>query len=137
MFFEGLPCPHLGATILLRGASETELSKLKNVSILMLFTFYSWRLEKSFLMDEFAMPPNAKEFLEDSRENSPVDSDSKTIISVIIKLYCTCSVPYIFICNKNISTITLFFDIISIIIILIKRICSTKKNKSVHNIRKQ
>ncbi|CAH1099797.1 unnamed protein product [Psylliodes chrysocephalus] len=85
MFFEGLPCPHLGATILLRGASETELSKLKNVSILMLFTFYSWRLEKSFLMDEFAMPPNAKEFLEDSRENSPVDSDSKTIISEGVK----------------------------------------------------
>ncbi|XP_072386330.1 1-phosphatidylinositol 3-phosphate 5-kinase [Diabrotica undecimpunctata] len=71
MFFEGLPSTHLGSTVLLRGASEPELVKLKEVSVLMLFVMYSWRLEKSFLMDEFAMPPNANEFLEDSKENSP------------------------------------------------------------------
>nr|XP_023014888.1 1-phosphatidylinositol 3-phosphate 5-kinase isoform X1 [Leptinotarsa decemlineata]XP_023014889.1 1-phosphatidylinositol 3-phosphate 5-kinase isoform X1 [Leptinotarsa decemlineata] len=72
MFFEGLPLPHLGGTVLLRGASKPELAQLKKVSSLLLFTAYNWRLEKSFLMDEFAMPPNTKfEFFEESRENSP------------------------------------------------------------------
>ncbi|XP_056640270.1 1-phosphatidylinositol 3-phosphate 5-kinase [Diorhabda sublineata] len=71
MFFEGLPNPHLGSTVLLRGGSETELSKLKDVSVFMLFALYSWRLEKSYLMDEFAMPPNPNEFLDDNTPDTP------------------------------------------------------------------
>ncbi|CAH1155707.1 unnamed protein product [Phaedon cochleariae] len=72
MFFEGLPVSNLGCTVLLRGASRIELMQLKKVSSLLLFTAYNWRLEKSFLMDVSAMPPNTKcEFFEDSRENSP------------------------------------------------------------------
>lgn len=72
MFFDGLPLPHLGGTVLLRGGSKAELIQMKKVASFMLFTAYNWRLEKSFLMDEFAMPPNTKyEFLEDSKENSP------------------------------------------------------------------
>lgn len=78
MFFEGLPAPHLGSTVLLRGGSETELSKLKDVSIFMLFALYSWRLEKSFLMDEFAIPPNPNEFLDD---NTPETPEKKSGIS--------------------------------------------------------
>lgn len=75
MFFEGLPFTHLGATILLRGASKPELSKLKHVVSTLIFSSYNWRLEKSFLMDEFVQPPNPKadEFFSDgsSKESSP------------------------------------------------------------------
>ncbi|XP_022917370.2 1-phosphatidylinositol 3-phosphate 5-kinase [Onthophagus taurus] len=72
MCFEGLPQPHLSSTILLRGASKIELQKVKRVASLLLFTCYNWRLEKSFLMDFFALPPHHKnEFFCDSGENSP------------------------------------------------------------------
>lgn len=84
MFFEGLPYPHLGATVLLRGGTKTELAKLKHTVKSVLFASYNWRLEKSFLMDEFAQPPNPKEdeFFGDgsSKESSPdfhVNSDTK------------------------------------------------------------
>lgn len=79
MFFEGLPNPHLGATVLLRGASKAELTQLKKVSLLFLFGAYNWRLEKSFLMDEFAMPPNpdCELFKDSSKENSPDFTISK------------------------------------------------------------
>lgn len=80
MFFDGLPLPHLGGTVLLRGGSKAELIQMKKVASFMLFTAYNWRLEKSFLMDEFAMPPNTKcEFLEDSKENSPDFPSPKTV----------------------------------------------------------
>lgn len=75
MFFEGLPLPHLGATILLRGAAKMELAKLKQVFCTLIFASYNWRLEKSFLMDEFAQAPSHKsdEFFGDgsSKESSP------------------------------------------------------------------
>ena len=68
MYFEGCANPHLGSTILLRGGSQNELKRVKNVTFMMIFTAYSWRLEKSFLMDEFARPPSPKDnsFLDDS-----------------------------------------------------------------------
>lgn len=72
MFFEGLANPHLGGTVLLRGGSKIELNSLKKISSRMLFTAYNWRLENSFLMDEFASPPPSNcEFLDDSKDNSP------------------------------------------------------------------
>lgn len=75
MFFEGLPLPHLGATILLRGAAKMELTKLKQVFCTLIFASYNWRLEKSFLMDEFAQAPSHKsdKFFDDgsSKESSP------------------------------------------------------------------
>lgn len=73
MFFEGLPLPHLGATILLRGGSKADLAKLKQVFSTLIFSSYNWRLEKSFLMDEFAQPPKTDEFFADgsSKESSP------------------------------------------------------------------
>lgn len=79
MFFEGCANPHLGSTILLRGGPQTELRKVKNVVFNMIFASYSWRLEKSFLMDEFAKPPSPKDssFLDDTfRETSPKKEDS-------------------------------------------------------------
>lgn len=58
MFFEGCSAQHLGCTVLLRGATKVELSKLKRVVSRAVFARYNWRLEKSLLMDEFALPPS-------------------------------------------------------------------------------
>lgn len=58
MFFEGCSSQHLGCTVLLRGTTCSELAKLKRVVSHLVFTQASWRLEKSFLMDEFALPPS-------------------------------------------------------------------------------
>nr|XP_034189980.1 1-phosphatidylinositol 3-phosphate 5-kinase [Osmia lignaria] len=75
MYFEGCANPHLGATILLRGGSQPELKKVKNVTSTMIFAAYSWRLEKSFLMDEFARPPSPKDnsFLDETLNKDTED----------------------------------------------------------------
>ncbi|XP_034416905.1 1-phosphatidylinositol 3-phosphate 5-kinase isoform X5 [Cyclopterus lumpus] len=57
MFFEGCPL-HLGCSIKLRGASEYELARVKEIIMLMVCVAYHSQLEISFLMDEFAMPPS-------------------------------------------------------------------------------
>ncbi|XP_062861919.1 1-phosphatidylinositol 3-phosphate 5-kinase isoform X1 [Trichomycterus rosablanca] len=57
MFFEGCP-PQLGCTIKLRGASEYELARVKEIITMMVYVAYHSQLEISFLMDEFAMPPS-------------------------------------------------------------------------------
>lgn len=57
MFFEGC-LPHLGCSIKLRGASEYELARVKEIIRLMVCVAYHSQLEISFLMDEFAMPPS-------------------------------------------------------------------------------
>ncbi|KAG8124682.1 hypothetical protein E2320_019935 [Naja naja] len=56
MFFEGCP-QHLGCTVKLRGAGEYELARVKEILIFMICVAYHSQLEISFLMDEFAMPP--------------------------------------------------------------------------------
>ena len=74
MFFEACANPHLGATVLLRGGPQNELKKVKKVTSMIIYAAYSNRLEKSFLMDEFAKPPSPKNnsFLdESSRQSSP------------------------------------------------------------------
>lgn len=57
MFFEGCPA-HLGCSIKLRGASEYELARVKEILRFMVCVAYHSQLEISFLMDEFAMPPS-------------------------------------------------------------------------------
>ncbi|XP_069052410.1 1-phosphatidylinositol 3-phosphate 5-kinase isoform X3 [Lepisosteus oculatus] len=57
MFFEGCP-PQLGCTVKLRGASEYELARVKEILVFMACVAYHSQLEISFLMDEFAMPPS-------------------------------------------------------------------------------
>ncbi|XP_012235504.1 putative 1-phosphatidylinositol 3-phosphate 5-kinase [Linepithema humile] len=87
MYFEGCANPHLGATILLRGGSQTELKKVKNVTSMMIFAAYSWRLEKSFLMDEFAKPPSPKDnsFLDEtSQKDSLSGEESKKLEDHVI-----------------------------------------------------
>ncbi|KAI4492050.1 hypothetical protein M0802_010058 [Mischocyttarus mexicanus] len=76
MYFEGCANAHLGTTILLRGGSLPELKKVKNVTSMMIFAAYSWRLEKSFLMDEFARPlsPKDNSFLDETIKKD--DSDN-------------------------------------------------------------
>ncbi|XP_076228988.1 1-phosphatidylinositol 3-phosphate 5-kinase fab1 isoform X2 [Nomia melanderi] len=78
MYFEGCANPHLGATILLRGGSQAELKKVKNVTSMMIFAAYSWRLEKSFLMDEFARPPSPKDnsFLDETSQKDSKDFEA-------------------------------------------------------------
>lgn len=95
MFFEGCPA-HLGCSIKLRGASEYELSRVKEIIMFMVCVAYHSQLEISFLMDEFAMPPNIapstsfpcllegsptedKEL--DEEELMPLESDRITVIS--------------------------------------------------------
>ncbi|XP_054976415.1 1-phosphatidylinositol 3-phosphate 5-kinase isoform X3 [Sorex araneus] len=56
MFFEGCP-QHLGCTVKLRGGSDYELARVKEILIFMVCAAYHSQLEISFLMDEFAMPP--------------------------------------------------------------------------------
>ncbi|XP_023588824.1 1-phosphatidylinositol 3-phosphate 5-kinase isoform X12 [Trichechus manatus latirostris] len=56
MFFEGCP-QHLGCTVKLRGGSDYELARVKEILIFMICVAYHSQLEISFLMDEFAMPP--------------------------------------------------------------------------------
>lgn len=51
MFFDGCPRP-VGCTVLLKGASLEELTKLKRVVKFACFAAYSLRLENSFLADE-------------------------------------------------------------------------------------
>lgn len=87
MYFEGCANPHLGATIVLRGGSQTELKKVKNVTSMMIFAAYSWRLEKSFLMDEFAKPPSPKDnsFLDEtSQKNSSNGEETEKPESCVI-----------------------------------------------------
>ncbi|XP_014610416.1 PREDICTED: 1-phosphatidylinositol 3-phosphate 5-kinase isoform X2 [Polistes canadensis] len=84
MYFEGCANAHLGTTILLRGGSLPELKKVKNVTSTMIFAAYSWRLEKSFLMDEFARPlsPKDNSFLDETTKKN--NSDSKNNEQLLI-----------------------------------------------------
>ncbi|XP_075225146.1 1-phosphatidylinositol 3-phosphate 5-kinase fab1 isoform X2 [Lycorma delicatula] len=73
MFLEGCNAPHLGCTVLLRGGTLQEMSKLKRVVSKMIYSLYNMRLERSFLMDEFANPPipqSVDEFFEDQTTES-------------------------------------------------------------------
>ncbi|XP_056145543.1 1-phosphatidylinositol 3-phosphate 5-kinase isoform X2 [Lampris incognitus] len=82
MFFEGCP-PQLGCTIKLRGASEYELARVKEIIMLMVCVAYHSQLEISFLMDEFAMPPSLAQstsfpcLLDGSSAEEGADDESK------------------------------------------------------------
>ncbi|XP_060652864.1 putative 1-phosphatidylinositol 3-phosphate 5-kinase [Drosophila nasuta] len=70
MFFEKLNGPR-GYTCLLRGGSNAELVRAKKVALALLFARYNWRLEMSFLLDEYAQPLSPKPPIFDSKESSP------------------------------------------------------------------
>ncbi|XP_055858683.1 putative 1-phosphatidylinositol 3-phosphate 5-kinase [Episyrphus balteatus] len=72
MYFEKLSSPR-GYTCLLRGGNNTELAKVKQVASFLVYARYNWRLEMSFLLDEFARPLSPKPLIFDSKEQSPSD----------------------------------------------------------------
>jgi 1-phosphatidylinositol-3-phosphate 5-kinase len=79
MFFDGC-ATHLGCTVILRGGACDELRRLKKVISHMILVNYSWKLEKSFLMDEFAMPPSVPNdiFFADEELKEPKDGNSES-----------------------------------------------------------
>jgi len=79
MFFDGC-ATHLGCTVLLRGGTRRELIKVKKLMSLMMLVAYNWRLERSFHIDLFAMPPTevvVKERPKDLNFLISPESDSK------------------------------------------------------------
>jgi len=57
MFFEGCPVPEQGCSVLLRGSSNKQLKILKRILRQLILMIYNWKLEKSYIMDQFASPP--------------------------------------------------------------------------------
>uniref|UniRef100_A0A6B2EHR2 1-phosphatidylinositol-3-phosphate 5-kinase n=1 Tax=Phlebotomus kandelakii TaxID=1109342 RepID=A0A6B2EHR2_9DIPT len=76
MFFETPSCPR-GFCVLLRGGNNAELTKVKRVASFHLYVRYNWRLEMSFLLDEFARPPSPKPSIFDSKEQSPIKEEEE------------------------------------------------------------
>lgn len=71
-----------GCSVLLRGGNYNELVRVKRVATFLLFARYNWRLEMSFLLNEFARPPSPKPNIFDSKDYSPcgeADGDSKAV----------------------------------------------------------
>lgn len=56
MFFEGCPVPEQGCSVLLRGSTNSQLKILKSILRQLVLMIYNWKLEKSYLMDQFASP---------------------------------------------------------------------------------
>ncbi|XP_037956790.1 putative 1-phosphatidylinositol 3-phosphate 5-kinase [Teleopsis dalmanni] len=79
MFFEKLKCPR-GYTCLLRGGNNKELALVKKVASFLVYARYNWRLEMSFLLDEYAQPLTPKPPIFDSKEPTPEDENANTCI---------------------------------------------------------
>ncbi|XP_054642242.1 1-phosphatidylinositol 3-phosphate 5-kinase isoform X2 [Dunckerocampus dactyliophorus] len=98
MFFEGC-ATHLGCSIKLRGASEYELARVKEIIMMMVCVAYHSQLEISFLMDEFAMPPSLAQstsfpcLLEGASAEEQVDSEQKDVEDTIAEPYADGSAP--------------------------------------------
>lgn len=56
MFFEGCPVSDRGCSVLLRGSNIKQLKILKIILQLLVLMIYNWKLEKSYIMDQFASP---------------------------------------------------------------------------------
>lgn len=56
MFFEGCPVPEKGCSVLLRGCTIKQLKILKITLRQLILMIYNWKLEKSYIMDQFASP---------------------------------------------------------------------------------
>lgn len=82
MFFEKLSNARI-FNCLLRGASNAELAKVKKVASQIIYARYNWRLEMSFLLEEFAQPISPKRIIFESKENSP--SEDKTEEKIVIE----------------------------------------------------
>lgn len=74
MFFEGCPVPERGCSVLLRGSSNKQLKILKCILRQLILMIYNWKLEKSYIMDQFASPPV---------KTKQLNNDSFTVSSVL------------------------------------------------------
>ena len=79
MYFDGCAA-HLGCTIALRGGSSQELRKVKNIVRFLVYCAYHSRLETSFLMDEFALPPSLAGELDISALSNDGPSDDNIVL---------------------------------------------------------
>lgn len=70
MFFEGCPVPERGCSVLLRGSNIKQLKTLKIILQLLVLMIYNWKLEKSYIMDQFASP---------SMENKQMNNDKQDL----------------------------------------------------------
>eukprot|EP01135_Chromosphaera_perkinsii_P001317 Nk52_evm44s164 gene=Nk52_evmTU44s164 len=59
VYFEGCP-PQLGCTLTLRGASLSDLAKVKNITRFMIHILHGCRLENAFIVDEYAVYVNGQ-----------------------------------------------------------------------------
>jgi len=66
MFFEGCPVPERGCSVLLRGSTIKQLKILKIILRQLVLMIYNWKLEKSYIMDQFASPSLKTKRLNDS-----------------------------------------------------------------------
>lgn len=79
LMFTETPSSPRGCSVLLRGGNHNELIRVKRVAAFLLFARYNWRLEMSFLLNEFARPPSPKPNIFDSKDYSPcADNETKT-----------------------------------------------------------
>lgn len=73
MFFEGCPVPERGCSVLLRGSSNKQLKILKSILRQLILMIYNWKLEKSYIMDQFAsLPVKNEELNNDSLTDSSI-----------------------------------------------------------------
>lgn len=77
MFFD-IPFSQRGCSLLLRGGSESELTKVKKVASFLLFARYNFRLELSYLLDVFAQPPPPKQSIFDSIDQNASETTIKS-----------------------------------------------------------
>lgn len=80
MFFEGCPVPERGCSVLLRGSSNTQLKILKNILKQLVLMIYNWKLEKSYMMDQFASPLMKHKQLTKSISNDSLSNEQNTSI---------------------------------------------------------
>lgn len=71
LMFAETPSNPRGCSVLLRGGNYNELVRVKRVAAFILFARYNWRMEMSFLLNEFARPPSPKPSIFDSKDYSP------------------------------------------------------------------
>jgi hypothetical protein len=83
MFFEGTPT-NLGCTILLSGASESELEIIKYITYFMINVCYNSKLEQSFLIDKsaFCLKEEEKKLnkMDENMSNESIEPRFKQIL---------------------------------------------------------
>lgn len=77
MFFEGCPIPERGCSVLLRGSTNKKLKILKAILRQLVLMLYNWKLEKSYMMDQFASPQVKHKHL--NNDSSTIKGDSSVL----------------------------------------------------------